>query len=77
MVTEYISASAQVGPSDTQPFARDPTIQKTPKVSPSGCSRLEEQREKQDLAKMSFHPVIILHVLPSSNVRGRQKLRFH
>lgn len=39
------------------------TIQRTPKARPSGCSRLEEQREKHDLAKMSFHPVIILHVL--------------
>lgn len=60
------SASAQVGRSDERPFARDLNIPKMSKASPSDCRRLEEQQEKQDLVKMSFHPGIMLHVFPSS-----------
>lgn len=40
------SASVQVGPSNSMPFARDLNIPKTPKVSPSDCSRLEEQKSR-------------------------------
>lgn len=76
MVTETFQL-ALVCPSDTRPFARDLNIQKTPQASPSGCSGLEEQQEKQNLVNMSSHPGITTHVVPSLNVRGRRKLSFH
>jgi hypothetical protein len=39
------SASAQICPSNTRPFARDFNIPNTPKASPSDCSRLELQKK--------------------------------
>lgn len=33
--------------------------------------------ERWGLAKLSFQPIIIVRLFPSSNVRGRRKLHFH
>lgn len=77
MVTEYIQLELTSAYQTPGHFARDLNIPKTLKAGPSDCSGLEAQREEQDLVKISFHPVIILHVFPSSNVRGRWKLSVH
>lgn len=77
MVTEYIQLELKSAYQTPSHFVRDLNILKTLKAGPSDCSGLEEQQEKQDLVKISFHPVIILHVFSSSNVRGRRKLSVH
>lgn len=77
MVTKYIQLELKSAYQIPGHFARDLNIPEDSEGGPSDCSRLEEQRKEQDLVKMSFHPVIKLHVFPSSNVRGRRKLSVH